>query len=63
MIKRPIYSSLKVIFCGKGHFVSSYQYTKEYLENESTKFIIEQCSYDNLDEQLKGTFFHHFYVS
>jgi hypothetical protein len=46
----------RVIFCGKGHFVSSYEYTKQYLQHESTQFLFEQCSYDHLEERLQGLF-------
>lgn len=57
MIKRPILSSIKIVFCGKGHFVSSYEYTKEYLQNESINLVVEQCQYDNLEDRLKGKIF------
>jgi hypothetical protein len=46
----------RVIFCGKGHFVSSFDYTKQYLQQESTQFLFEQCSYDHLEDKLKGLF-------
>jgi hypothetical protein len=44
----------RIVFCGKGHFVSSFEYTKDYFRSEPFHLIIEQCSYDNLEERLKG---------
>lgn len=44
----------RIVFCGQGHFLSSFEYTKEYLQSESLHLIFQQCSYDNLEERLKG---------
>ena len=44
----------RIVFCGQGHFLSSFEYTKEYLQSESLHLIFQQCSYDNLEERLQG---------
>lgn len=45
--------NIKVIFCGKDLFISSYNYTKEYLKNNQ-EISIKQCNNTNLDINLQG---------